>query len=110
MVVGLKPKVDASAARLIFSATSHARHKHAFFQAILSLTSSAIKLLKTVKPIPIPLILPQVFQTFACEHLDEEGESGKSYLRADFRIECYTQTHKVYEIYAAIMIFVCEFG
>lgn len=48
---------------------------------------------------------PQVFQTFACEHLDEVN---KSYLRADLRIECNTPEHKVYQIYAWIMICICE--
>ncbi|CAN0551355.1 unnamed protein product, partial [Laminaria digitata] len=45
---------------------------------------------------------PQVFQTFACEDFPE---IGKSYLRADGRIECDTPEHKKYRIYAAVMIF-----
>lgn len=49
----------------------------------------------------------QVFQTFACEDLDE---IGKSFLRADFRIECNTSEHKAYKAYAEIMICVCEYG
>lgn len=48
---------------------------------------------------------PQVFQTFACERLPE---IGKSYLRADFRIECGTPLHNKYKTYAAIMICLCE--
>lgn len=47
----------------------------------------------------------QVFQTFACESLPEVG---KSYLRADFRIECGTPRHKAYKIYAGVMILLCE--
>lgn len=47
----------------------------------------------------------QVFQAFACEDFDE---IGKSYLRADFRIECDTAKHKAYKIYAAVMICICE--
>lgn len=48
----------------------------------------------------------QVFQTFACE---EVQEIGKSYLRADFRIQCDTPRHAAYKIYAAVMILLCEF-
>lgn len=47
----------------------------------------------------------QVFQTFACIKLEE---IGKRYLKADLRIDCDTPEHKAYEVYASIMIFVCE--
>lgn len=46
------------------------------------------------------------FQIFACDTL----ESGRSYLRADHRLECYTPTHRVFQIYAALMIAVYPFG
>lgn len=49
--------------------------------------------------------LRQVFLTFACQDLPEVG---KRYLRADFRIECDTATHRAYQIYAAFMIVLCE--
>lgn len=52
---------------------------------------------------PFPL---QVFQTFSCE---EFPELQTKYLKADLSIECYTETHDAYMIYAAIMIFLCEF-
>lgn len=48
----------------------------------------------------------QVFQTFSCEDLEE---IDKSYLRADFRIECYTPTHRAFEAYASVMIILCEY-
>ena len=48
-----------------------------------------------------------MFQAFACE---EFPEIGKSYLRADFRIECDTTTHTAFMIYAAVMIGICEFA
>ena len=48
----------------------------------------------------------QVFQTFSCEKF---VEIGRSYLRADRRIECFTPTHTAYRTYAAVMIFLCEF-
>lgn len=51
------------------------------------------------------LHLLQVFQTFACE---DYPELSKRYLKADSRIECDTITHSGYEMYAAIMICLCE--
>ena len=47
----------------------------------------------------------QVLQTFACE---DYHEIETSYLRADSRIECYTQKHTMYRTYAAFMIVLCE--
>ncbi|CAN0498735.1 unnamed protein product, partial [Scytosiphon promiscuus] len=40
-----------------------------------------------------------VFQTFACETLDD----GVEYLRADYRIHCTDAKHKAFQIYAGIM-------
>lgn len=48
----------------------------------------------------------QVFSAFSCQDFPEYG---KSYLRADFRVECYTTKHEAFKIYAAIMICICEF-
>lgn len=50
-------------------------------------------------------LVRQVFQAFACE---EFQEIGKSYLTADFRIECNTTKHMAFRIYAAIMIAICK--
>ncbi|CAM9846642.1 unnamed protein product [Sphacelaria rigidula] len=47
-----------------------------------------------------------VFQTFACEMLDD----GAKYLRADYSIQCTDAKHKNFEVYAAIMIFVYPVG
>ena len=47
-----------------------------------------------------------LFQNFACEHL----EDGKLYLRADYRIECDSATHKKLQAYAAIMIIMYTLG
>ncbi|CAM9385517.1 unnamed protein product [Laminaria digitata] len=47
-----------------------------------------------------------VFQTFACETLDD----GVEYLRADYRIHCTDATHKTFEVYAGIMIAVYPLG
>ncbi|CAM9924542.1 unnamed protein product, partial [Ectocarpus sp. 4 AP-2014] len=48
-----------------------------------------------------------VFQTFACDTLDE---LGKTFLRADYSLECYTPEHKLYRGYAGIMILVYPIG
>ncbi|CAM9418417.1 unnamed protein product, partial [Ascophyllum nodosum] len=47
-----------------------------------------------------------VFQMFACEVLDD----GKNYLRADYRIECDSDKHKVLEIYSSIMVLIYPLG
>ena len=47
-----------------------------------------------------------VFQTFACEHLDD----GKKYLRADYRIECDGSKHQAFEFFAYIMFAVYPVG
>lgn len=49
----------------------------------------------------------QVFQTFSCQ---EFPEVGKHYLRADGRIECNTPIHRVYMIYASVMIVLCKYS
>ncbi|CAM9648873.1 unnamed protein product [Ectocarpus sp. 12 AP-2014] len=48
-----------------------------------------------------------VFQAFSCEDLPE---IGKSYLRADFRIECDTQRHTLYKAYAGVMVCIYPLG
>eukprot|EP00752_Nemacystus_decipiens_P008185 g7321.t1 len=47
-----------------------------------------------------------VFQTFACETLDD----GVEYLRADYRIQCTDAKHKSFEVYAGFMILVYPLG
>eukprot|EP00903_Cladosiphon_okamuranus_P012632 g11818.t1 len=47
-----------------------------------------------------------VFQTFACETLDD----GIEYLRADYRIHCTDAKHKAFEVYAGIMVMVYPIG
>lgn len=52
-----------------------------------------------------------VFQTFACDRLDdEELENGRTYLRADYRIDCDSSRHKAFEVYAAFMILMYPMG
>lgn len=46
---------------------------------------------------PVSSIL---FQTFACENLDD----GKYYLRADYRLECDSPKHEALRVYAGFMI------
>lgn len=47
-----------------------------------------------------------VFQTFACETLDDDVK----YLRADYRIQCTDDTHKVYVVYAVFMVAIYPVG
>ncbi|CAM9486217.1 unnamed protein product [Scytosiphon promiscuus] len=47
-----------------------------------------------------------VFQTFACETLDD----GVEYLRADYRIHCTDAKHRTFQVYAAIMVIVYPAG
>eukprot|EP00752_Nemacystus_decipiens_P018764 g16824.t1 len=47
-----------------------------------------------------------VFQTFACETLDD----GTEYLREDYRIHCTDARHKAFEVYAGIMVAVYPVG
>ena len=47
-----------------------------------------------------------VFQTFACDPLDD----GKAYLRADYSITCYTEMYTAYQTYAILMVFVYPVG
>ncbi|CAM9409651.1 unnamed protein product, partial [Laminaria digitata] len=47
-----------------------------------------------------------VFYTFACDNLD----NGRSFLRSDHSLECYTTTHKVFMAYACVMVAVFPLG
>ncbi|CAB1096488.1 unnamed protein product [Ectocarpus sp. CCAP 1310/34] len=47
-----------------------------------------------------------VFQTFACETLDD----GIEYLRVDYTIHCTDAKHKAFEVYAGIMVVVYPVG
>ncbi|CAM9190562.1 unnamed protein product, partial [Ectocarpus sp. 8 AP-2014] len=47
------------------------------------------------------------FKTFAC---DDEAVEGESYLGADYGIQCHTDKHTWYKVYAGIMIMVYPIG
>ena len=47
-----------------------------------------------------------VFQMFACDRLD----TGKSYLRADYTIDCDSRKHRALQIYAGVMIILYPVG
>ncbi|CAN0415640.1 unnamed protein product [Ectocarpus sp. 12 AP-2014] len=47
-----------------------------------------------------------IFQTFACDELDD----GREYLRADHRLNCDTSTHLAFMVYAGLMIGVYPVG
>jgi hypothetical protein len=51
-----------------------------------------------------------VFQTFACDTIDEIADVKRSYLRADYSIQCDTAKHTGYRVYAGIMIAVYPVG
>jgi hypothetical protein len=48
-----------------------------------------------------------VLQTFPCDSI---AGTGKSYLRADYSLECGTTQHTIYRVYAALMILVYPLG
>ena len=47
-----------------------------------------------------------LFQMFACDGLDD----GKRYLRADYTIDCDSQKHRAFQIYASLMMLVYPLG
>ncbi|CAM9095604.1 unnamed protein product, partial [Laminaria digitata] len=47
-----------------------------------------------------------VFQTFACDPLDD----GVEYLRADYSLSCWSDQHVAYVTYASVMVFVYPIG
>ncbi|CAM9109700.1 unnamed protein product, partial [Laminaria digitata] len=47
-----------------------------------------------------------IFQTFVCEDLDD----GNAYLRADYSVQCWTETHDAYRTYAGVMMCVYPVG
>jgi hypothetical protein len=51
-----------------------------------------------------------VFQTFACDLVDDNDPLKVQYLRADYRIQCDTSKHKLYKAYAAIMVIIYPLG
>ncbi|CAM9570296.1 unnamed protein product, partial [Ectocarpus sp. 6 AP-2014] len=75
------------------SASEIIRHKH--LTALLLLTFLVYSSVSSM-----------VFQTFACETLDD----GIEYLRADYRIHCTDDKHRAFEVYAGFMVFVYPVG
>jgi hypothetical protein len=52
-----------------------------------------------------------VFQTFACDRVDEKVVTAKTrYLRADYSVQCDTAEHKLYKAYASVMIVIYPLG
>ena len=75
------------------AAVEKVRHKH--LTALLFLTFLVYSSVSSM-----------VFQTYACDRLDDDIE----YLRADYRIQCTDAKHKAFEVYAGIMVFVYPVG
>jgi hypothetical protein len=51
-----------------------------------------------------------VFQTFACDTIDDSATTKTSYLRADYSIQCGTAEHTLYRVYASIMVIIYPLG
>ena len=51
-------------------------------------------------------VASSVFHTFACDDLD----NGRSFLRSDHSLECYTTTHKIFMAYAGVMVVIFPLG
>jgi hypothetical protein len=51
-----------------------------------------------------------VFQTFACDTIDDSATTKTSYLRADYSIQCGTSTHTLYRVYASVMVIIYPLG
>eukprot|EP00953_Heterococcus_sp_UTEX-ZZ885_P008669 5174-Heterococcus_DN1.PRE.7 len=51
-----------------------------------------------------------VFQTFACDTIDDFASQKTSYLRADYSIQCGTSKHTLYKIYASFMVIIYPLG
>jgi hypothetical protein len=51
-----------------------------------------------------------VFQTFACDTIDDSATTKTSYLRADYSILCGTAKHSAYKVYAAFMVIIYPLG
>jgi hypothetical protein len=51
-----------------------------------------------------------VFQTFACDTIDDSATIKTSYLRADYSIQCGTAKYTAYKAYAGVMVIVYPLG
>jgi hypothetical protein len=51
-----------------------------------------------------------VFQTFACDTIDDSATTKTSYLRADYSIQCAKSKHTLYRVYAAFMVIIYPLG
>jgi hypothetical protein len=47
-----------------------------------------------------------VFQTFACDTIDDFASQKTSYLRADYSIQCGSSKHTLYKVYASFMLII----
>jgi hypothetical protein len=51
-----------------------------------------------------------VFQTFACDTIDDSATVKTSCLRADYSIQCGTSEHQSYIVYAVVLVFIYPVG
>ena len=93
VMLGITYSVAAVRNRKLDGALTNVRQKHVSLALLL-----AFLVYSSVSSI--------LFQTFSCERLDD----GKTYLRADYRIHCDSQTHTAYTVYAGIMTVLYTLG
>jgi hypothetical protein len=51
-----------------------------------------------------------IFQTFACDSVDDDAELKAVFLRADYSVQCGTHVHMLYKVYAGVMIILYPIG
>ena len=82
---------------------SHRKYPQTFFRKI---QEKHVSMALLVTFLVYSSVSSVVFQMFACDKLD----TGKSYLRADYTIECDSDKHRALQIYAGLMIMLYPVG
>ena len=93
MLLGMTYNIAARRNRQSEGAAQNVQQKH--LSAVLLLTFFVFSNVSSM-----------LFQTFACEHLEDE----RFYLRADYRIECDSTKPEKLQVYAVIMIVIYTLG
>jgi hypothetical protein len=69
---------------------------------ILSGQTTAVSTALTITYLSFPGVSSRLFQTYNCEQFDD----GTVFLKGDYSVSCLTSKHKLFEIYAGLMIMV----
>lgn len=84
-----------------------ARHRSSGSEeAIQKIRQKHVSMVLLISFLVYSSVSAMVFQTFACDELDDGGD----YLRADYRIDCSSSKHLAFEFFAGIMILVYPVG